>query len=573
MPFICSRRLTFSLALSLSLSISLLLVSSLSLAQVAKIKKPKLMLVLVIDQFRADQIARFQKRFLEPQSSSGSLGGFRYLLDQGAYFPFAEYGLLQNMTCPGHATILSGTYAYQNGIAINEWTDRNSGKTIYCVEDDAYPLVGPNLKADRVGISPKNFRGSTVGDELKNSGYTSKVVTIALKDRAAVLLGGYRNDLALWFDYEQKAWISSRYYRPDGKLPTWVESLNQDIAKDPIKELTWPTPKGEGSGTSLTKNISINEKTIKSMAENFPHKVSKESVYSLMLPYGTELTVNAAIAAMKNLKLGQSEDPDLLAVSFSNHDYLSHNFGPNSREVEELTVAEDREISRLLNHAAKTVGMENTIIVLTADHGASPTPEWLKAARVDAGRVDEKKLENMAEDFLQTTFGKPKKDKWLYGVSEFNFFLNVPNIKAANLDREEVGRKLTLFFRDKMPELEGIADAFSASDVRNRSLPPKLWEQLILQTYVADRSGDVILIPKPYFIVPGPTTTHLSGYSYDRMVPLIIAGPQIKAGAYGQKVGIIDIAPTLAFFAGTTPPSGSEGRILSEILIDKEKKK
>lgn len=539
-------------------------------AQIARIQKPKLVLVLVIDQFRADQISRFQERFLPPSQGKGKLGGFRYLLDKGAYYPMAEYGLLQNMTCPGHATILSGAYAYQHGIAINEWTDRKSGQNIYCVEDDNSPLVGANLKPGKKGISPKNFHGSTFGDELKNSGYQSRSVTIALKDRSAVLLGGYRNDLALWFDSGTSAWISSRFYLPDNKLPGWVEDLNREVAKNKNKEMTWLLPDTEGSGRSLAKNTAVSEKYVESMGTNFPHKANSDSYFALMFPYGTELTANAAIAAMDSMKLGKGKDPDLLAVSFSNHDFVAHTFGPNSREVEELTVSEDKEIARLLSHVDQSVGMENTIVVLTADHGGAPNPEWLKENRVDAGRVDETKLQALAEDFLKKTYGKTKKDNWLWGVSEFNFYLNMNNIEAAKLDRDEVEQKLTQFFRRQIPGLEGIQDAFSGADVRARTLPPKLWENEILQTYVRGRSGDVVLIPKAYYIVPGATATHLSGYAYDRMVPLIIAGPQIKAGVYGQKAAVIDIAPTLSFFTGTTAPSGSEGRVLSEILGDKK---
>ncbi|RYZ60558.1 MAG: alkaline phosphatase family protein, partial [Proteobacteria bacterium] len=523
-----------------------------------------------IDQFRADQISRFQERFLPPMQGKGKLGGFRYLLEKGAYYPMAEYGLLQNMTCPGHATILSGAYAYQHGIAINEWTDRKSGQNIYCVEDDKSPLVGNNLKPGKKGISPRNFHGSTFGDELKNSGYQSRSVTIALKDRSAVLLGGYRNDLALWFDSGSNAWISSRFYLPDNKLPLWVDELNRDVGKNKNKDMTWLLPDAEATGRSVSKNSYVSEKYVEGMGTNFPHKANSESYFALMFPYGTELTTNAAIAAMDSMKLGKGKDPDLLAVSFSNHDFVAHTFGPNSREVEELTVSEDKEIARLLSHVDQSVGMENTIVVLTADHGGAPNPEWLKENRVDAGRVDETKLLAMAEDFLKKTYGKAHKDNWLWGVSEFNFYLNMNNIEAAKLDRDDVEQKLSQFFRKQIPGLEGIQEAFSGSDVRARTLPPKLWENEILQTYVRGRSGDVVLIPKANYIVPGATATHLSGYAYDRMVPLILAGPQIKAGVYGQKAAVIDIAPTLSFFTGTTAPSGSEGRVLSEILSDKK---
>ncbi|MBC7659292.1 MAG: alkaline phosphatase family protein [Chitinophagaceae bacterium] len=537
---------------------------------VAQIKKPKLVLVLVIDQFRADLIRRFEPRFLPAVSGGKKLGGFRYLLEKGAYFPFAEYGLIQNMTCPGHATILSGAYAYQNGIAINDWTDGKTGKSIYCVQDDKEPLVGPGLKGDRSGISPRNFHGSTFGDELKNSGYASKVVTIALKDRAAVLLGGYRNDLALWYDIGTHSWITSHYYRPDGTLPAWVTDLNETIAKDVAKDktLTWTLSEGGGERSLADNALMSKRKSLASMGQDFPHHADKDTVNALMFPYSTELTANAAIAALESMKLGTGKDPDVLAVSFSNHDFASHNFGPNSREVEELTVVEDREIGRLFTEVEQKIGMENVIVVLTADHGSPPNPDWLKSQKVDAGRVDEEKLQLMAETYLSATFGKPIRGSWIYATGDFNFYFNYNTLNDKKLELDKVAQSLTQYFRKSIPTLEGIADAYCGADVRNNTLPPSLFQKLIRQTYIPGRSGDVVLIPKPYYIVPGATTTHLSAYAYDRTVPLLIAGPQIKQGVYATKVEVIDIAPTLSFFTGTLPPSGSEGRILSEAIGD-----
>ncbi len=542
-------------------------------AQLSSVKRPKLILVLVIDQFRADQLSRFQGRFLPALRGAGELGGFRYLMEKGAYYPFAEYGLLQNMTGPGHATILSGAYPYQHGIPINIWFDQTTGKPLYCVEDSASAIVGEGIKPDKKGMSPRNFQGSTVGDELKNSGYHSKVVSLALKDRAAVLLGGYRNDLALWFDADSNSWISSRFYAPEGKLPEWVTKMNRDIRSNQAPKLSWSLPSSPVATTSLPDNgFILDSKMSEAMGRSFPHQISGSDSQALAFPYGTQLTVNAGLAALEGMQLGQGKDTDILAMSFSNHDFVAHEFGPNSRELEELTVVEDQEIARLLTAVQKKVGMENTIVVLTADHGGVPSPEWLKSTKVDAGRVDEQEFRKLGEEFLIKTYGPLRDQSWIPLVVDFSFYLNRRAIQVAGHDLDQVRTKLAKFFQEKASTREGIAHIFTATDVRNKNLPGPQFAQQIQRTYREDRSGDVIFILKPFYITNGSTAEHLSGYAYDRMVPLILAGPQIKAGIYGQKAEIVDIAPTLSFFSGTTPPSGSEGRVLHEIFKGDSKK-
>lgn len=536
-------------------------------AQLARIQKPKLIVTLVVDQFRADQLARFQSNFLPPLGPKGEPGGFRYLTERGAYFPAAEFSHLQNMTCPGHATILSGAHAYQHGIPLNIWLDANTQKPIYCVEDAASPLVGVADPSSKRGISPKNFRGSTLGDELKNSGYSSRVISIALKDRSAVLLGGPRADLALWFDRDAQNWISSRYYLPKGQLPDWVQAFNETARKNRPPTLSWEAPDGQGSGTSWKNNEHVvNSKTTDAMGRDFPHKIASTNPQATNFPEATVWTVDIAIKALKTLKLGSGAEPDLLAVSFSSHDVLSHNYGPNSRQLEELTRTEDREIARLLQAIKKTVGLDQTVIVLTGDHGGLPNTEWLRSAKMDAGRVDEDALRQKGEDFLAKTFGAMQEGSWLPYVANFNYYLNPAALKQHKVERDEVLDKLSRFYREQAEGTAGILHVFTASDVRLKTAAPGLFQKQIEHSYTPGRSGDLILILKPHYVMPGSTAEHLSGYTYDRMVPLAIAGPQIKPGVYGQKAEIIDIAPTLAFFAGTLPPTGSEGRVLHEIL-------
>ncbi len=548
-----------------------ILVTSPMHAQIKEFSKPKLILVLVIDQFRADQVARFESRFLPAKSKDGKVGGIRYLMEQGAYFPFAEYGNLQNMTGPGHATILTGAYAYQHGISTNEWTNGETGELEYCVADKSSPQIGGVASSPRsAGISPVNLQASTLGDELKNSGYPSRVFSLALKDRAAVLLGGHRADLALWFNNESVSWASSRFYLPDGSLPPWLQTWNSELARRAEEELNWEKPVGIGSGTSLEKNEDILMKRgPDALQANFPHKVKVNSPYAASLPFGTKITVDLALKIFEEYKLGSGPAPDILAVSLSNHDFISHGYGPNSREVEEMTVVEDAQIARLLQKIDATVGLSQSLIVLTADHGAPPQPEWLKKNRVPAGRIDEIALKNQGESHLQQKFGKTKSGPWIYNVSELNFYINRRAVREAKLEMGVVQEALAQFYRQEQSLKESIAHIFTGTDVIKRQLPPGLHEKQILQTYRSGRNGDVMMIPRPFYMIPYGTVTHMTGYTYDRVVPLFFAGKGIQAGRYGQAAEVIDIAPTLAFLTGTTPPSGSQGRVLYEIFKEK----
>lgn len=356
------------------------------------IKKSKLIVVLIIDQFRADYLTRFKERFLPAKNTNGTLGGFNYLISNGAYFPYAQYDVLQSMTGPGHSTLLSGSYPYQSGIPLNDWYDSKLRENIYCVGDKDSPIVGLADNKGYPGMSPKNFIGSTVGDELKNAGYPSKVISIALKDRAAILMGGHRADLSLWFDPKSFQWISSKYYLPDGNLPSWVTKLNEEvkIKKNPTKVWSAKLQETIKSYFSTTSTYPNDKKIIGKIGPNFNHGIAACSPEELSSPYGTELTAQAALRAIDFYELGKNKTPDLLAVSFSSHDYVGHAFGPNSKEIEDMTVSEDRVISTFLNALKNKIpgGLNEVVVVLSADHGVAPNSDWLiKASMVRFRRL------------------------------------------------------------------------------------------------------------------------------------------------------------------------------------------
>lgn len=516
-------------------------------------RKPKLILVLVVDQFRADYLTRYQSRFLPADSKNGTVGGYNWLMKRGAYFPFGEYDVLQCMTGPGHAMILSGTYPYQMKISLNYWYNREKGKGEYCTEDADSPLLGVSPEeSKKSGQSPKNFTGSTVGDELKNAGYPSRVVAVALKDRASILMAGKRADLALWFEPGPFRWLTSKYYLPDGKLPGWIEKFNAKLATRKDSAYVWESGKDP---LGLTTN-----------PEPFRYESKLGDKRTSDWPFGIENTADMAETALEELKLGRGKATDILAVSFSSHDFLGHKLGPNAHEMQEMTVVEDRMVSRILNRVRKTVpgGLKDVVVVLTGDHGVPPLPKWAREQKLDAGEVEGKQLKERMIARLNNKFGKPGDLEWLPFTWDLNYFISPEAIAVRKITREEAEAEV----KDELKKAPGVAFVFSRTDYEKRTLPPGMFERQILKSYIPSRNGDVVGIPAPYYIneAAGYPTTHMTSYGYDRTVPIILAGMKIKPGVYPAHADVVDIAPTLSFILGVLRPSASEGRVLHEIF-------
>jgi predicted AlkP superfamily pyrophosphatase or phosphodiesterase len=518
-------------------------------------QRPKLVVLIVIDQFRSDYLMRFESRFLPAKGPKG-IGGFRTLLGNAAYYPLAEYEMVQCMTGPGHATLLTGSYPYQNGIPINNWLDQKTQTVNYCVEDAGTPGVGGDPTKPHVGTSPKNLLGTTVSDEWKNAGYPGRVVS------AAILMGGHRADYVLWHDYSTFTWMTSKKYAADGKLPSFVSEENAELAKEKGEKFTW---KAEGKGTGFSdETVSPDPKYLRGSSPTFPHEITKGDGRSIVSPYGVEITRRLAVRALESLKLGQEKGTDFLFVSLSAHDYMAHGYGPNSREMEEMTVAEDAEIGKLLAAIDKKVGLKNTLIALSADHGGGHSAEFLTKYGVPSGRIDEPNLRKELNALLTSEFGQPPKDEtWLPYSEDFAFYLNHPALEkkgeTARFKAEEIVRK-------HLTAQPAAAFVVTATDVLLRHVPAGSVGKRILLTYYPERSGDVLMIPKSGWESTGDYATHMSGYSYDRYVPLILTGRGFKPGRYAQTANIVDLAPTLSFLLGIVPPSLSEGRVLSEAL-------
>lgn len=479
----------------------------------------KLGVVIVVDQFRADYLMRFRDQFK---------GAYRTLTRDGAYFPLADHGLFQNMTGPGHAGILSGSYPYRNHIAINTWFDRELNQKQYCVQDDESKIIGSHgvVLDAKMGISPKNFNADTLGDELKNAKRTSQVVSISLKDRAAVLLGGKRSDYSLWFDEHHCEWVSSEFYLKE--LPSFAKKQNETLVQEKGKKYSW----------GPFENI-----------EQCGHA-------SLQTPWAMGETFQFALNAAETLKLGHGKDTDLLLLSLSSHDYLGHHFGPNDPAMEKMTLEEDARIGAFLNELAKKVpgGMKNIFVVLTGDHGMPPNT---------ATHIPEDEYPKLVESELRKQYGIPKSgEAWVQAVTEFQIYLNSAALEAAKITAVEAVRAI----RPRLLKEKYVDQVWARDEILIDRKVPAGEVGAILDRTLSFRSGDLITALKPFFYSGSDPFTHMTHYSYDRYVPLIFMGKTFKPGTYRQIVRIIDIAPTLASVLHVLPPAQSEGRVITEIL-------
>jgi predicted AlkP superfamily pyrophosphatase or phosphodiesterase len=492
----------------------------------AHAKDYKLGIVIVVDQFRADYLMRFKDKF--------GPHGYRMLMEGGAYFPLADHGLLQNMTGPGHAGILTGSYPYRNGISANFWYDRETKKRVYCMEDLNTRLIGSNGPiANEPGVSPRNLNASTLGDELKNVDRPSRVVSIAMKDRAAILLGGRRTNATLWIEPHTCQWSTSDFFAKE--IPAFAKTANQHLQSIKGKPYTWST----------------------NHTEYCAHDAFRT-------PWVIQETFDLALAAMDEYKLGQGKDTDLLLMSLSSPDYLGHQVGPNDPLMEQMVMEEDKKISELFTAVAKKLpnGMKDVFVVLTGDHGMPPSPKFMEEGKLAVKNIPEATIVQLVEDTLTHEYGKPSGGKWVEHSVELQIYLNQKAVKDAKTNVSKIAEVLRARMLNE-PYLDGV---WARDDILYERKVPALDLGKIMDRTLSTHSGDILFLLKPYFYSDAVSLTHMTHYSYDRYVPLIFWGREFKTGVYRQIVNVVDIAPTLSSVLHVLPPSQSEGRVITEIL-------
>ena len=554
------------------LSISTILLVALSFFQTNAQdgSNPKLVVGVIIDQMRADYLYKYQERYGED--------GFKRLIRDGFNYKNANVNYIPSETAPGHASIYTGTTPSYHGIIGNTWFDRETNAVEENVSDKLEKIVGSVID-NPYGVSPNKLMTSTITDELKKiSNFKSKVISISIKDRGAVLPGGKSADGVYWHDWESSPgyFVSSSFYMET--LPNWVDKFNKQEKSDAYLDETWNTLYPIETYTSSSPDDNTYEPSLggktsptfpydfKTMRETYREKGSEFQLLWIS-PKGNTLLTEFAITAIQEEKLGKDKYTDFLNISYSVPDVIGHTFGPQSVEMEDIYLRLDNEIATLLKALDTKIGKGNYTLFFTSDHGAMENASFLNNHKLDAAIARTTNDARNLEAFLDTKYGKAS---WITAVNGNNLYLNKVTIDEQKLTLPIIQKEAA----DYLMTLPEVSFALTANDLQTF-----VYEEGIRKTiqngYHVKRSGDVIISYSSGTIIhPNSNidvemvngTVHGSGYSYDTHVPLIWIGKGIKRGESVREVNPIDIAPSLSMFLNIPLPSSSQGKPLTELF-------
>ena len=528
----------------------------------------RLVLQITVDGLRGDLLNRYGDRFGEE--------GFRHLLDNGAVFTNAHYQHANTETIVGHTTLATGTSPSRHGMVGNVWFDRESGRLSYNIEDPAYPLLpsrgqnSPGTQLDPAqmasrsnGRSPSAILASTFSDELfVHSGGQAKIFSVSAKDRGAVPLAGHMGK-AFWYSTDTGDFVTSRFYYE--AYPEWVSRWNAKGLAASHDGQSWTLLNDRSTYLFGDADDRPYEQDLYGYGRTFPHAFGSADsaqfrTYLLVSPIGDRLTNDFAKTLIANEELGQDDVPDYLAVSFSSVDAINHFFGPSSLENEDAVLQLDLVLADLLNFIDDKVGLEHTLIVLSADHGMAEMPEFMAENGMSVGRIFNEEVEAIANKAAVDRFG-------LKGVVERFYrpylYLNAKAIEEADIERSEVEEVVA----EALMQRKGIALAMPVRGQSNIA-DTALSEQIKNNSHM-QRSGDIYVVQEPYWFLfgKGPIAVmHGSPWCYDTYVPIILAGPGIEPQKVSRLVHPADVAPTLANLVGTKIPSSATGQPLREVL-------
>ncbi|GAB3466929.1 alkaline phosphatase family protein [Massilia terrae] len=522
-----------------------------------KDQSPKLVVVMVIDGLPNEQVLRYRDQFAKD-------GGLRRLLEQGAAFSNAHQAHGVTVTAVGHSAVLSGAYPYRHGIIGNNWLDAD-GKTVYCTEDQRYHYIDEETGAHD-GTSPHKLRVDTLGDQLRYAtGDRAKVVTVSGKDRGAILLAGKTGTAYMYMD-KTGDFATSTFYMQS--YPEWVQRFRAARPQDRFYGKSWNRllPDAAYAGDAPYPEPTTTN------PNRFPFIYHSESgapdaKYYERLKVGPavdQLTLEFARAAVEGENLGRNPAgvPDLLGISLSGHDYVNHAYGPESVMSHDHLQQLDRMIGSFFGYLDKRIGLDNVLVVLTADHGFANSPEFSQARHIDALRINPGTLVDALNADLEQSYGVAKlvKRAMLPEV-----YLDYEAIDKRGLSRSEVENRAARFLLAQ----PGIAQVFTRTQFENGGVQTTRLGVLMQRAWNRQLSGDLMVVPTAYSIYSSGTSgaTHGNPYDYDTNVPVMIMGGRwIKPGAYGNYTEVVDIAPTLAHLLRVRPPAAAEGRVLTEAL-------
>jgi predicted AlkP superfamily pyrophosphatase or phosphodiesterase len=512
---------------------------------------PKLIVFMAVDGLPQRQVVDYRSQ-LSPD-------GLARFLDRGAWFSNAHYGYAFTVTAAGHASMLTGTYAYRHGIIGNDWRDPQTGEVEYCTGDTRYTYIG-NATGKLDGTSPKNLNVETVGDVLRRTDARSKVIGISGKDRGAILPAG-KTGIAYMYMSKSGEFASTTFYMKEH--PAWVNQFNAAKPADRYFKQAW---KPMLEDAAYRQSLPDEQPWFFVKGAKLPMTMGAAqdkpdgAYYGTLLrsPFVDEMSLEFARAAVRGEGLGQDDAPDILTISLSGHDYVNHAFSAESRMSQDHVLHLDRLLQSFFRDLDAVVGKDNYIVVLTADHGFMPAPEVSKAAGRNAGRMSGSQALARINAGLASRFGE---GTWAKYFSASALVIDDKVVASRKADRRAVLEEARVLLMKE----EGVEVVYTREELEGNTKAGAPYFDQMRKSWNRDRSGDLQVALKPYWMFTSSTsaTTHGSPHSYDTNVPLLFYGPKwIKSGNYSERVEISGIAPTLALMLRVPPPSTSEGTVL-----------
>jgi arylsulfatase A-like enzyme len=531
-------------------------------AQAQTIKPPKIVVGIVIDQMCYDYLYRFQHLY--------TTGGFNRLLTKGTNCRNAQYNYVPTYTAPGHASIYTGTTPSNHGIVGNDWYIRETKKTVTSVSDERYKTVGSSTGGQ---AAPLNLLTYTITDQLKLASPKSKVISLSIKDRGAILPGGHLSDGSYWYDYTTGDFVTSTFYKD--KLPDWVARFNAKF--DPTKDLRpWRLLLPESTYQLEDQSpyeVVLSGKTNATFPYDFPAMIaagaSANTLFTIS-PQANEILTDFALSALEQEDLGQDQFTDFLCISYSTPDIAGHAFGPYSREIEDMYARLDRELQRLFASLETRFGKDGFILFLTADHAVVPIPEMLVKMNLPGGYFFmHDKLQVLRDDFIL----KYNADLLEHEINQ-NIYLDLHKIDSLNLDIDEVAAYAASELR-KWPEVKTV---LTREQLRSGAATTDYWGELLRNGYDEQRSGEIIFLLQPGYLAKEfddpkahQGTSHGSAFNYDTHVPLLWYGQHIPQGlALYEPVQITDISATLVHLLNLQRPGSMIGKPILPLLPSKK---
>ena len=517
---------------------------------------PKLVVGIVVDQMCYDYLYRFQDKYSDR--------GFVKLMKEGTNCRSTHYNYVPTYTGPGHASIYTGTTPSNHGIVGNQWFVKPKGVSVNCVSDDNVKTVGSSSNKGK--CSPHHLLSNTITDQLKLTYKGSKVISISIKDRGAILPGGHLSNGSYWFDKEEGKMITSDFFK--NELPSWVNEFNALNYPSNSMSNIWETLYPISTYTESEPDDSKYEILFPGKSKPvFPYDLSvvpEKRKYELFIstPYANTYLTDFAIQSITSEGLGTRKESDFLCVSYSSTDILGHAFGPYSIELEDMYLRLDLELSRLIKTLEEKVGKDNFVLFLTSDHAVVPVPQYLIDKKLPGGYLSlEQKIIELNE-VLQVKFGS----KFIQSNVNNNIYLDDKTIQLLGLNKEEI----VDFIKSEINKWKGVKEVFIYKDLTLDCEKSK-WGNMVREGYVRDRSGDLIFILQPGYLTEYSDkshkgTSHGSAFNYDTHVPLLWYGKGVEEKEVFRKIDITDIAATLTHILNLQTPSSTTGTPILEIL-------